>query len=73
VLVPATAAEIGASLLVIGAGDDAWDATTLHDITRRAGCSVLTIPAPVRSVVPTDPVADVIPMRPERELETIGT
>ena len=44
--VPKAAADIGASLLVVSVGDDAWDATLASDIARRAGCSLLTVPAP---------------------------
>ena len=45
--VPRAAAEIGASLLVVSVGDDAWDAALASDIARRAGCSLLTVPVPV--------------------------
>jgi hypothetical protein len=45
-IIPEAAAEAGASLLVIAAGDDRWDAPLIHDIARRAGCSVLALPAP---------------------------
>ena len=44
--VPMAATEVGASLLVVGVGDDAWDAALASDIARRAGCSMLAIPAP---------------------------
>jgi hypothetical protein len=45
-IVPAAAAKLGASLLVICAGDDQWDAPLVHVIARRAGCSILAIPDP---------------------------
>ena len=44
--VPRAAGDIGASLIVVSVGDDAWDATLASDIARRAGCSLLTVPAP---------------------------
>ena len=44
--VPTAAAEIGASLVVVGVGDDAWDPAIASDIARRTGCSLLTVPAP---------------------------
>jgi hypothetical protein len=42
------AVQIGASLLVVAVGGDAWDAALVADVARFAGCSVLTVPAPVR-------------------------
>ena len=40
------AATIGASLLVVAVGEDAWDPAPVTDVARFAGCSVLAVPAP---------------------------
>jgi hypothetical protein len=46
IAVPNAAAQIGASLLVIGVGEDAWDPALASDIARRLGCSMLAVPEP---------------------------
>ena len=46
IAVPHAALETGASLLVIGVGNDAWDGPMAVDIARRTGCSVLAVPVP---------------------------
>jgi hypothetical protein len=42
--IPRAAAEIGASLVVLGVGHDAWNAEEAADIARHIGCSVLVVP-----------------------------
>ena len=44
VAISRAAAQVGASLLVLGVGDDAWSATEAADIARHAGCSFLAVP-----------------------------
>jgi nucleotide-binding universal stress UspA family protein len=38
------AAQVGASLVVLGVGDDAWSTAEAADIARHTGCSVLAVP-----------------------------
>jgi nucleotide-binding universal stress UspA family protein len=42
--IPRAAAQIGASLIVLGVGDDAWSAEEAADIARHTGCSLLAVP-----------------------------
>jgi nucleotide-binding universal stress UspA family protein len=42
--IPSAAAQIGASMIVLGVGDDAWSAEEAADIARHAGCSLLAVP-----------------------------
>jgi nucleotide-binding universal stress UspA family protein len=44
VAIARAAAQIGASLLVLGTGDDAWSAAEAADIARHTGCSLLAVP-----------------------------
>ncbi len=44
VVISGAAAQIGASLLVVSVGDDAWSAVEAGDIARHAGCSLLAVP-----------------------------
>ena len=44
VAIPRAAAQIGASLLVVGVGDDAWSAAEAGHIARHAACSLLAVP-----------------------------
>ena len=43
-VIPRAAAQIGASLLVAGVGDDAWSAAEAGDVARHAACSLLAVP-----------------------------
>lgn len=51
------AAAAGSSLLVMGVGAGAWDVTLACDVARRAGCSVLTVPAFARNAHRSSPAA----------------
>ena len=77
IAVPRAALENAASLLVLGVGDDAWDTRMVTDIARRTNCSVLTVPvpvpAPLKSVVATEPAAWPVPMRAAGRGATIGS
>jgi nucleotide-binding universal stress UspA family protein len=44
VAIARAAAQVGASLLVLGVGDDAWSAAEAADIARHTGCSLLAVP-----------------------------
>ena len=46
IAVPEAANEIGATMLVLGIGEDAWDAEVARTIARGVACSVLAIPEP---------------------------